>query len=73
LRSAKSNGNIASTRFIEQWLQLSQGKFMQIATHNHDQPGPARFASASGPWFVRETMQGFRGLALGCPSVAAKA
>ena len=46
---------------------------MQIATHNHDQPGPARFASASGAWFALETMQGFRGLALGCPSVAAKA
>ena len=45
---------------------------MQIATHNHDQPGPARFAPASGAWSVLETMQGFRGLALGCPSVAAK-
>jgi hypothetical protein len=73
LLSVKSNCNIASTRFIEQWLQSSQGKFMQIATYNHDQPGPARFASATGAWFVLERMQGFRGLALGCPSVAAKA
>jgi hypothetical protein len=46
---------------------------MQIATYNHDQPGPARFALATGAWFVLARMQGFRGLALGCPSVAAKA
>jgi hypothetical protein len=45
---------------------------MQIATHNHDQPGPARFASASGAWCVLERMHGFRGLALGYPGVAAK-
>jgi hypothetical protein len=46
---------------------------MQIAMHNHDQPGSARFAPASGAWSVLERMQGFRGLALGYPSVAAKA
>jgi hypothetical protein len=45
---------------------------MQIATHNHDQPGPARFASASGAWCVLERMHGFRGLALGYPGVAVK-
>ncbi|HEV8552314.1 MAG TPA: hypothetical protein VGR65_02860 [Casimicrobiaceae bacterium] len=55
------------------WLQLFEGNFMQIATHNHDQPGPARFASASGACCALESMQGFRGLALGCPSVTAKA
>jgi len=55
------------------WLQLLQGNFMQIATQNHDQPGPARFASASGAWCVLERMHGFRGLALGYPGVAAKA
>ncbi len=45
---------------------------MQIATHNHDQPGPARFAPVSGAWSVLERMQGFHGWALGCPSVTAK-
>jgi hypothetical protein len=54
-------------------LQSLQGKFMRIAMHNHDQQGPARFAPASGAWSVLERMQGFRGLALGYPSVAAKA
>ena len=46
---------------------------MQIATYNHDQLGPARFASASGAWCVLESMHGFRGLAPGCPGVVAKA
>jgi len=54
------------------WLQLFHGKFMQIATHNHDQPGPARFAPASGAWSALERMQSFRGLALGYPGVAVK-
>jgi hypothetical protein len=48
-------------------------EFMQIATHNHDQPDPARFAPAAGAWSVLERMQGFSDLALGRPSVAAKA
>jgi hypothetical protein len=54
-------------------LQLLQRNFMQIATYNHDQLGPARFASASGAWCVLESMHGFRGLAPGCPGVVAKA
>ena len=45
---------------------------MQIATHNHDQPGPARFASVFGAWSVLETKQSFRRLALGLPGVAKK-
>jgi hypothetical protein len=45
---------------------------MQIATHNHDQPGPARFAAVHGAWSVLETKQNFRSLALGLPGVAKK-
>ena len=45
---------------------------MQIATHNHDQPGLARFAPASGAWSALERMQSFRSLAPGYPGVAAK-
>jgi hypothetical protein len=45
---------------------------MQIATHNHDQPGPACFASVFGAWCMLEMKQSFRSLALGCPGVAKK-
>jgi hypothetical protein len=45
---------------------------MQIATHNHDQPSPARFASDFGAWSALETKRSFRSLAPGCPGVAKK-
>jgi hypothetical protein len=48
---------------------LFQGKLMQIATHNQDQPDMAR--PAAGTWFVLERMQGFSHLALACPGAAA--